>query len=261
MRGFAERSRAARRTTAAAVSVLPVVMTWSHDAQAYRPFDGTDAAVADPEEFEIELGPAGLLREGSDRTLIAPALVLNLGVFENWEAVLQGQAETALPPATARTAVVGNGAFLKGVLRQGTLQDKPGPSVATEFGMLLSGINDEAGIGGSWAAIVSYRLSPNVTIHFNAETALTRQQHGDVFLSTIAEGPVNWTVRPVAEVLYEREFGAFDTVSGLLGAIWQVREDIAVDVGVREGRLNDRSLTELRLGVTFGFPLWGAREP
>ncbi|HEY0525600.1 MAG TPA: hypothetical protein VGD08_19565 [Stellaceae bacterium] len=126
--------------------------------------------------------------------------------------------------------------------------------------MLLPGINDEAGIGGSWAGVVSYRF-PMMTVHLNAETALTRRQHGDVFFSTIAEGPADWTVRPVAEVLYEREFGAFDTVSGLLGAIWQVREDIAVDFGVREGRINERSLTELRVGVTFGFPLWGAREP
>jgi hypothetical protein len=249
---------AALRRTAVIVAVVTLAATvWSDAAFAYRPFDGTDAAVVDPGEFEVELGPAQLLREGSERTLIAPAVVLNLGLVDGWEAVLQGQGQTSLPPATARTSVVGNGAFLKGVVRDGALQKKPGPSVATEFGILLPGINDESGLGGSWAGIVSYRFGP-LTTHFNVEGALTWQQHGDVFLGTILEGPFDWKVRPVAEVLYERAFGEFETVSGLVGAIWQVRENLAVDIGVREGRVNERGLTEVRLGVTFGFPLWRA---
>jgi hypothetical protein len=40
------------------------VAVWSAPALAYRPFDGTDAAVAAPGEIEIELQPAGRLREG-----------------------------------------------------------------------------------------------------------------------------------------------------------------------------------------------------
>jgi hypothetical protein len=49
-------------------------------AWAYRPFDGTDAAVADSGEVEIELQPAGLLQEGSqegsNKTLVAPVTVI-----------------------------------------------------------------------------------------------------------------------------------------------------------------------------------------
>jgi hypothetical protein len=243
-----------RRAAAVAAAALGQVV-WSAGAYAYRPFDGTDAAVVDPGEFEVELGPAQLLREGSERTLIAPAVVLNLGVVNGWEATLQGQGETSLPPATARTSVVGNGAFLKGVVRDGVLQNKPGPSVATEFGILLPGINDEPGIGGSWLGVVSYRFGP-LTTHLNVEGAVTRRQHGDMFFSLIAEGPFDWTVRPAAEVAYERAFGESETMSGLVGAIWQVRENLAVDLGIREGRVNDRGLTEIRLGLTFGFPLW-----
>jgi hypothetical protein len=145
------------------------------------------------------------------------------------------------------------------VLRDGVLQNKPGPSVATEFGLLLPGINDESGLGGSLLGIVSYRFGP-LTTHLNLEGAVTRQQHGNLFLSTIVEGPIDWKVRPVAEVAYERAFGESETVSGLVGAIWQVKENLAVDVGLREGRVNDRSLTEVRLGVTFGFPLWRPAE-
>src|SRR5262245_22733947 len=65
-------------------------------ALAYRPFDGTDAAVADKGELEAELQPAGIRREGSENVLIAPAFVLNFGFTKNWEAILQGQVETPL---------------------------------------------------------------------------------------------------------------------------------------------------------------------
>src|SRR5918911_5237783 len=82
---------ALRRTAVFAAVVMLAATVWSDAAFAYRPFDGTDAAVVDPGEFEVELGPAQWLREGSERTLIAPAVVLNLGVFDGWEAVLQGQ--------------------------------------------------------------------------------------------------------------------------------------------------------------------------
>jgi hypothetical protein len=109
-------------------------------ALAFRPFDGTDAAVADPGELEIELGPAGLLRAGPRTAVIAPTTVINLGVAKDWEVVLQGEAETVVKPPPVTTNLVENGLFVKRVLREGVLQDKPGPSIATEFGALLPGI-------------------------------------------------------------------------------------------------------------------------
>src|SRR5260370_17426347 len=71
---------------------------WSGSAWAYRPFDGTDAAVAAPGELEIELQPAGRLREGGNTTLVAPATVINYGLSEGWEVVLPGQGQTPLSP-------------------------------------------------------------------------------------------------------------------------------------------------------------------
>src|SRR5712692_9755526 len=103
------------RPRTAAVVVSLCVLTCGPDAFAYRPFEGTDAAVADPGELEIELGPAEPLREGPQHLLTAPEVVFNLGIAEDWEAVLQGQAETVLAPGTGRTSFVGNGLFLKGV--------------------------------------------------------------------------------------------------------------------------------------------------
>src|SRR5882724_6128036 len=224
-----------------------------HPALAYRPFDGTDAAVADPGELEIELQPVGRMRQGSEKTLIAPATVLNFGLSEGWEAVFEGQGQTPLSP-TGPTSLTGAGAFLKHVLRPGSLQDKQGPSIATEFGVLLPDSSGENGFGASIAGIVSQRWDWGA-VHFNTAAAITREHRADLFVGAIVEGPAKWTVRPVAEFFYEEEFGKAHSVSALVGAIWQVRESVAVDVGLRHALVNGHPVDEIRAGVTFGFPL------
>jgi hypothetical protein len=226
---------------------------WSAPALAYRPFDGTDAAVAAPGEVEIELQPAGRLRDQTGTSLIAPATVFNYGFSEGWEAVLEGQCQTPLSPS-GPTSLTAAGAFLKHVLQPGSLQDKTGPSVATEFGVLLPDSTGSSGVGASLAGIVSQRWDWG-TIHLNAETALTRDHHADLFLGAIIEGPSKWSVRPVAEFFVEQAFGQFDTVSALVGLIWQAREDLSFDVGLRHALTNGRPVNEVRAGLTFSFPL------
>jgi hypothetical protein len=238
-----------------AVLLFAVLAGWCPDAFGYRPFDSTDAAVAPPGEFELELGPAGLLLEGSQRTLIAPAYVLNLGLVEGWEAVLQGRGQEALSSAHHRASFAGNGLFLKGVLREGVLQDRAGPSIATEFGLLLPGIHEEPGVGASWAAIVSQRWS-GLTVHLNTQVAFTHDRRLDLFVGSIFEGPADWPVRPVAELFYEREFGAFTAISGLVGAIWRVQENLSLDAGLREAWVNAHAVREIRLGLTVSFATW-----
>jgi hypothetical protein len=227
--------------------------TTSGPAWAYRPFDGTDAAVAAPGEMEIELQPAGRLHEGGNTSLVAPATVINFGLSEGWEAVLQGEGETALSPS-GPTSLTSAGAFLKHVLQPGSLQDKPGPSIATEFGMLLPDSTGSSGVGASWAGIASQRWDWG-TIHLNAATALTRDHYGDLFLGGIIEGPSKWAIRPVAEFFYENEFGKSETVSGLIGLIWRVRDNLSFDVGLRHALTNGHQVNEVRAGLTFGFPL------
>lgn len=225
---------------------------WCGTAEAYRPFDGTDAAVAETGEMEIELGPVEYLREGSERALFAPDVRLNYGFTPGWEAVLEGALAHGLTAGNPGTSLVGNDAFLKGVLREGVLQEKSGPSIATEFGVLLPGIHDESGTGVSLAGIVSQRWSWG-TVHFNAAAALTREQHADYFLDTIIEGPRDWAVRPATEFFYERDVGRFQIRSALVAAIWQVQDNIAVDFAVRRARVNDHTAGEIRAGVTFAF--------
>jgi hypothetical protein len=235
-------------------SVIVLCLTaWTGSALAYRPFDGTDAAVAAPGEAEIELQPAGRLREGGNTTLVAPATVINYGLSEGWEAVFEGHGQTPLSPS-GFTSLTAAGAFLKHVLQPGSLQDKTGTSIATEFGVLLPDSTGISGVGASLAGIVSQRWDWG-TIHLNAETALTREHHGDIFLGSIIEGPWKWTVRPVAEFFYEKEFGQFDTISALVGLIWRVRDDLSFDVGLRHALTNGHPVNEVRAGLTFGFPL------
>jgi hypothetical protein len=221
-------------------------------ASAYRPFDGTDATVADPGELEIELQPAGALWQQAQKTLIAPATVFNFGLTQDWEAVLEGRLETPLSP-TGPTGFSASAVSLKHVVIPGSLQDKQGPSVATEFGLLLPDSNGASGVGASIAGIISQRWDWG-TLHFNVATALTRDRHADLFLDTIIEGPANWAVRPVAEVFYENEFGQAETISALIGLIWQVRDNLSFDVGVRRALTNGRPVSELRAGLTVALP-------
>jgi hypothetical protein len=238
------RERALRFFTSASLIAL------SSPAWAYRPFDGTDAAVAAPGEVEIELQPAGPRRDEAGASLVAPAAVFNFGLNHEWEAVLEGQGQTPLSPGP--TALTAAGAFLKHVIVPGSLQDKTGPSVATEFGVLLPDSTGDSGVGARLAGIVSQRWDWG-TIHLNVETALTREHHADLFLGGIIEGPSSWTIRPVAEFFYEKEFGQAETVSALIGAIWHVRDDLSFDVGLRHALRNGRPIDEVRAGLTFSF--------
>jgi hypothetical protein len=237
---------------AASLIVLSVA-TCPAPALAYRPFDGTDAAVAEPGELEVELQPAGVQQEQGTRTLIAPWTVLNFGLSDEWEAVFEGRGETPLVPSGPTELMMG-GAFLKHVVVPGSLQGKDGPSVATEFGVLLPDSTGDSGVGASWAGIVSQRWDWG-TIHFNAETALTRDHHVDVFVGTIIEGPSTWKVRPVSEFFYEKDFGREETISGLVGLIWQASDKLSFDVAFRHALTNRHPVNEVRAGLTFAVPL------
>ena len=237
---------------AAAALAAAGITLWCGDAEAYRPFDGTDAAVAETGEMEIELGPVEYLRVGPERTLLAPDLRINFGFIPGWEAALEGKLTHGLTAGIPGTSLVESQALLKGVLREGSLQEKPGPSIATEFGVLLPGINDQHGAGAVLNGIVSQRWDWG-TVHLNAQIELTREQHADYFLDSIIEGPHDWPVRPVAEFFYESDVSVFRTGSALVGAIWQVRDNVAVDFGVRGARINGQTAGEIRAGVTFAF--------
>jgi hypothetical protein len=243
----------ARRLGLLLLSVM--IAGWPQGALAYRPFDSTDPAVADPGELEIELSPVSLRTDDFGDTWIAPQLKINYGIAPNWELVIEGQGEhpqfEGLP-----SVMVDNAVFLKHVVREGTLQEQPGPSIAIEFGALLPGINDESGVGAEVAGIIGGLWSWGA-VYFTAAAALNRDQDGEMFLGAIIEGPLDWTVRPVAEIVYERELGTSSEVfAGLLGVIWEAREGLAFDLAVRQAAVDGEPETEIRAGLTFAFSLF-----
>ena len=237
------------RQVGVGVIVGLVVLFAASPASAYRPFDGTDAAVADLGEVEIEFQPIGALRSGQTKPL--SDAILNFGFADRWELVLQGTAQP-LPEGIGPLSV-SDGAFLKYVLRPGVLQEKSGPSIATEFGPLLPPAGG-SGVGFGWAGIVSQRWDWG-TIHWNVATNLTPDQHGELFFDAIVEGPNKWKIRPVFEIYSDSVVNVSQTFSGLVGAIWQVNDKLSFDAAVRFASVDGRPVSELRLGLTFGFPL------
>jgi len=126
--------------------------------------------------------------------------------------------------------------------------------------VLLPDSQGPSGFGASVAGIVSRRWDWGA-IHLNGVAELTREHRADLFTSVIIEGPSKWTVRPVAEVFYEKEFGKAETISGLAGLIWQVREDLSFDVGVRHALTNGHPVNELRAGMTVAFSVSSLSRP
>ena len=127
---------------------LPVAMVialaGSRPAVALRPFVSTDADVAEPGELEVELGYLGFRRRTGATAVVTPALRLNLGIVRDLEVVAEFEAAHVLSPRMHPRSEVRNAALsLKGVAREGTLQQGSGPSLAVEASLLLPTARDE----------------------------------------------------------------------------------------------------------------------
>jgi hypothetical protein len=227
-------------------------------AHAYRPFDQTDADTAEVDTLELELGPVKLT-SGDQRLAYGPGGVFNYGFAAGWELVFDYDA--TIPLSDLGGALVLTDLMVKHVIREGSLQEKPGPSVAIEVGPLLPtlpALDDE--IGGSVAVIVSQRWDP-LTIHVNAEVEWTRDRAIETTAGAIIEGSQHWRVRPVGEVYISNERGG-NLYSALVGAIYRYRATLTFDAAVRVIRDDeDRSAAstagsqgELRVGLTWVIP-------
>jgi hypothetical protein len=58
-------------------------------------------------------------------------------------------------------------------------------------------------------------------------------------------------VRPVAEIVYDRELGLKEEKAALVGVIWDVKEGLAVDFAVGYAGINGQPETQVRAGITF----------
>jgi hypothetical protein len=231
--------------------VLCAVLLIPASAWAYRPFVSTDAAVADPKEVEIELGYFNLERNGRENTIATPSVVLNYGVAKRVELV--GEFRLDVSPGVE---LVDPALSLKGVLREGVLQDRPGPSVAVEAGLLLpSTVRGERGVGFEAVGIVSGKLAA-FTWHVNGGGGLDRDGRLFGTWGVIGELPLHPKVRLVGEVNGESTRGERPNNSALLGVIWQpTSSNVFLDAAVRHG-INDAAPDwAFTVGLTFGFSL------
>jgi hypothetical protein len=233
-------------------------------AWAYRPFTGTDADVAELHDIELEIGPVGYLRQGGQgerETIAAPSLIANWGFARDLELVLEGRQFIPLAPAPGepRVQIVETQLDVKWLVREGSLQEKTGPSVATEWTILLPETGQRR-LGAELAAIASLRR-PALTLHANGNVACTRERTLGLFGGLIAEGPGAWPVRPVAEVFVDRESASETEWSGLAGAIWPfpASPSLSFDAAARLSWLRVAGAGirtfELRAGLTWPFSL------
>jgi hypothetical protein len=232
-------------------------------AHAYRPFDSTDAAVAERGDLELEIGPVGYLGIGRLQFLVLPALVINYGFLPGWELVLQGEQDLALgrlPDGVPRSQLSNTSLTAKHVLRPGFLQDARGPSIASEFGLLLpTWPLIRPGVGFWLAGIGSFRAS-EVTFHLNLAFQMTRDLRPGTQDGLIIEGPGKWPVRPVAELLGEYDGNRYWQATGLAGLIWAFSEEVQFDAAFRAGDSSGGFVREVRLGVTWAIPV-GPKAP
>ncbi len=242
-------SRASLRFTTIALAMAAL----GSNAWAYRPFDGTDAAVAEEGVFELEAG-VGRVHIGDVDSVALPSMVFNYGLPHDTEIVLEGQINHELGSTAdgPRNSLGDTALSMKHVFVRGSLQDGTGPSVATECAVLLPEIHGSSGTGGECAAIVSNKWDA-MALHLNLGLGRTREHETARSIGLIAEGPEKWTVRPVAELLAERDNGGGRLNSTLVGVIYQHDENLAIDAAFRRARTNDGMFNEVRLGLTWSF--------
>jgi len=223
-------------------------------AEALRPFDGTDAAVAKPGTLEFELGYLGLLREGSTNYLFSPALVMNAGVAGDSEVVIEGRLRTRVGGRSGSpgSALDDAAVSLKHVFRPGVLQDVQGPSIASECGVLLPSESGERA-GMTCAGIVSQRVSKAV-VHFNAGLARTKERLWERSFGVIIEGPRYGRLVPVFEGLVASASDGARTHGVLAGVIASMAENLTLDVALRSGRAGGKRVGEIRAGLTWSPP-------
>jgi hypothetical protein len=237
-------------------AVVASVVTAPPPSAAYRPFDSTDAAVADPWVLDAEIGYLNVARQGGETTFATPQVVLNLGIVPNWEIIGEFEVEE---PVHGDVAVVDPGVFVKAVLKDGVLQGNAGLSVAVETGVLLPATPpDERDAGFAGLAIVSAMAGP-LLLHLNGGGGVSRTEASAFAIwGVIAELPVAPALRVAGEINGESVESDAAHASALLGTIWDVPGyPLALDAGVRCGLTRAANDWAVTIGFTYGFSLNG----
>ena len=220
---------------------------------AYRPFVSTDADVAEKGELEIEIGLFGISHNSGTDEMTVPAFIANYGIAGNWELVSEFDVQIYHEGEGRNFELKEPAQFLKGVVREGVLQDKKGPSIALEIGVLIPSTEKESrktGIEG--IGIFSSGIS-DLIYHINIGGELDRERFAFKGLwGVILEKPVTHRFRFVVEVLGVVQRYEKPDNSCLLGFIGELK-DFECDFGIRKGLSEAASDMELTTGITISF--------
>ncbi len=220
---------------------------------AYRPFYSTDADVEGKGALEVELGLFTLEKAGEEKSLTSPFVILNLGLGRRIELVTELKGIHKLSGwKPVSSSLEDLNLFIKGVIKEGALQEKQGVSIAFEGGFLLPTLKGQS-TGAELLGIISGRAG-SITWHFNAGGFIEREENRKGFLSGfILESPPWKGARLVGEVFWEKAEGQEAEASFLFGVIYE-KGDIAFDLAARHGLGSD--FFAITAGLTFGFRIW-----
>jgi hypothetical protein len=163
----------------------------------------------------------------------------------------------------AEVNVVDPALSIKGVLKEGVLQEKEGISIAVEVSWLLpSTEKGERNFGFEGIGVLTDKLGPFI-FHLNGGLGVERST-GDLIgiWGVIGELPVATGLRLVGEVNGEKPRRGAQSDSALLGLIWQPwsSKNIWFDAGIRRGFTGGVPDWQFTFGITFGFSVSSLRR-
>jgi hypothetical protein len=222
-------------------------------ALAYRPFESTDAAVADKGVSEVEFGLVDFEHRNGQNTVFSPDLRYNFGFATNWEVALEGALQVFDSASTRDFDLLDPELNLKGVLIDGPLQKGHSPvSLAVEVGALLPETVPNSGFGLESVLIASFRTG-NFTWHVNGGGGLLRGSSDSFALwGIIVERPISKSLRLAAEINGQFGHGLSAEHSVLVGALWDFHK-ITFDAGARFGLSKSVPDIAFTTGLTFRF--------
>ena len=234
-----------------AVAMMILGLAWWHPAWAYRPFDFTDADVAEARTLEIAVAPAEYLEHGEVRSMHLPNLSLTFGLGGGYEFGVEGINSVFLKTddTQPQSSFFEWAAAIKRLLRRGNLQDVAGPSIATE-GEVVVPTRGQVRPGTALAVVMSDESKTGVA-HLGVEVARTPELENELSVVLILETLDYHGVRPVAELATTGVRHALPENSALIGVIYEAYEGLAFDVGVKFGKAGDDRSTELRTGASW----------
>jgi len=221
-------------------------------AHAYRPFDFSDADVAEEHTLEIELAPVEFARRGPDHELRVPALTLNFGLGGGYElgvegvrnVPIEGEGDEALGPT-----VFESGASITKLVRGGRLQEKQGPSIAVE-GIALFPTREGPHMGFETNGVIS-TAGKTGAVHFGVAASRLPTGEDEAGAGLILETHPFHGWRPVVELKAIGTRGEATDKGLLTGVIFQPSDGLAFDFAVNYGESGGERWTELRGGATY----------